>query len=165
MKPAWPSSASSEAVLRTSVISICSVRGRETFVRKYFNGMKGRAKTPRSLSYGGAGYGKHKRPDLSNRPSCSTRCGLAAPAPTIAAVQKALVFVSRCQRNFESPDTGSLRGQEESRRGFLLYVRGGRRRGRGRQHAQRRLAGRYGSMTYSGLKSMIYAGLKADDPG
>jgi squalene-hopene/tetraprenyl-beta-curcumene cyclase len=54
------------------------------------------------LSYGGAGYGKHKRPDLSNTQFFIEALRAVGDGPNDEAVQKALVFVSRCQ-NLESP--------------------------------------------------------------
>ena len=55
-----------------------------------------------NVVYGGAGYGGEQaaRP-LEHRLSASRPCERPAPAPTIEAMKKALVFVSRCQ-NLES---------------------------------------------------------------
>jgi squalene-hopene/tetraprenyl-beta-curcumene cyclase len=52
-------------------------------------------------AYGGAGYGKHKRPDLSNTSFLIDALRAAGNGPDDEAVQRALVFVSRCQ-NLES---------------------------------------------------------------
>ena len=55
-----------------------------------------------SYNYGGAGYGKHKRPDLSNTSFLIDALRAAGNGPDDEAMRKALVFVSRCQ-NLESP--------------------------------------------------------------
>ena len=50
-----------------------------------------------NVSYGGAGYGKKERPDLSNTQFLVEALRAAGNGPDDANVQKALVFVSRCQ--------------------------------------------------------------------
>jgi len=50
-----------------------------------------------STSYGGAGYGKHKRPDLSNTSFLIEALQAAGTGPDDEAMKKALIFVSRCQ--------------------------------------------------------------------
>jgi squalene-hopene/tetraprenyl-beta-curcumene cyclase len=135
------------------------LRQAETFVRK-FQWDERTGKDPSDLSYGGAGYGKHKRPDLSNTAfllDALRSCGAGADDP---AVQKALVFVSRCQ-NFESPHNTAPFAAKNPDGGFYYTCAAG-----GVSAAGNTPNGglrSYGSMTYSGLKSMIYAGLKADD--
>ncbi len=52
---------------------------------------------PSSPNYGGAGYGKSKRPDLSNTSFLLDALKAAGNGPDDPAVQKALIFVSRCQ--------------------------------------------------------------------
>ncbi len=132
----------------------------EAFVRK-FQWDESLGKGPSDLSYGGAGYGKHKRPDLSNTAfllDALRSCGAGAEDP---AVQKALVFVSRCQ-NFESPHNTTPMAAKNPDGGFYYTCAAG-----GVSAAGTTPNGglrSYGSMTYSGLKSMIYAGLKPDDP-
>src|SRR3972149_1911477 len=54
-----------------------------------------------SMSYGGAGYGSHSRPDLSNTAFLIEALHSVGAESNDAALQKALVFVSRCQ-NLES---------------------------------------------------------------
>src|SRR3972149_6028059 len=51
--------------------------------------------------YGGAGYGRNKRPDLSNTNFFLDALKAAGNGPQDEAVKKALIFVSRCQ-NLES---------------------------------------------------------------
>jgi squalene-hopene/tetraprenyl-beta-curcumene cyclase len=136
------------------------LRPAEAFVRK-FQWDENMGKDPSDLSYGGAGYGKHKRPDLSNTAfllDALRSCGAGADDP---AVQKALVFVSRCQ-NFESPHNTAPFAAKNPDGGFYYTCAAGGvspagNTSNGGLHS-------YGSMTYSGLKSMIYAGVQADDP-
>lgn len=113
------------------------------------------------LYYGGVGYGAMSRPDLS----CTQYfidalhdMGAEADDP---ALQKALVFVSRCQ-NFDSGETAS--GEEDSPEndgGFIYTCVGEGQSPAGETDAGLRS---YGSITYAGLKSLIYAGLTPDDP-
>lgn len=158
----------------------------ERFIRKN-QWDESRKKESGDLYYGGEGYGGDSRPDLSNTAymlDALKRCGAKKDDP---ALQKALVFVSRCQ-NAESshnttkfatlnPDGGfyytccesgggrpqarQSRGGDGGRGG-----RGGRGGGGGEQNRTLPNGGlrSYGSMSYAGLKSMIYCGLDENDP-
>ncbi len=112
--------------------------------------------------YGGAGYGKHKRPDLSNTQFLLDALKAAGAGPDDPAVKKALVFVSRCQ-NLETEHNTLPFAAKNPDGGFYYTPAAG-----GQSEAGPPLPGgglrSYGSMTYAGLKSMIYAGVKADDP-
>jgi squalene-hopene/tetraprenyl-beta-curcumene cyclase len=111
--------------------------------------------------YGGLGYGGGDgRPDLSNTAfmiEALHDSGLPADDP---ALQKALVFVSRCQ-NLKSEFNDQPWADKINDGGFI-YTSGG---GRGRAEGKGAAGGipSTAGMTYSGLKSMIYAGLKPDD--
>ncbi len=114
-----------------------------------------------SYSFGGAGYGKHKRPDLSNTSFLIDALRAAGSGPDDEAVKKALVFVSRCQ-NLETEHNTTKFSSKNPDGGFYYTVAAG-----GGSKAGQTPAGglrSYGSMTYAGLKSMIYAGLQPDDP-
>ncbi|MBN2581031.1 MAG: terpene cyclase/mutase family protein [Pirellulales bacterium] len=114
-----------------------------------------------SYYYGGAGYGKHKRPDLSNTQFFLEALKASGTKPDDAAVQRALVFVSRCQ-NLESAHNTTPFPVKNPDGGFYYTPAAG-----GVSQAGTLPDGglrSYGSMTYAGLKSMIYAGVKADDP-
>ena len=118
-------------------------------------------KTPADMSYGGAGYGKHKRPDLSNTSFFIDALKNAGTDPNDPALEKALTFVERCQ-NFESASNSSPFAAKNPDGGFFYTAAAG-----GESKAGETPQGglrSYGSMTYAGLKSMIYAGLKPDDP-
>jgi len=111
--------------------------------------------------YGGAGYGKHKRPDLSNTHFLLEALRAAGAGPEDEAVQKALIFVSRCQ-NLESEHNTLPFPAKNPDGGFYYTPAAG-----GVSQAGNTPEGglrSYGSMTYAGLKSMLYAGLTADDP-
>ncbi|MBU4272092.1 MAG: terpene cyclase/mutase family protein [Planctomycetes bacterium] len=114
-----------------------------------------------SPSFGGAGYGKHKRPDLSNTQFLIDALRAAGAGPDDEAMQKALAFVSRCQ-NLESEHNTLSFPAKNPDGGFYYTPAAG-----GQSQAGETPSGglrSYGSMTYAGLKSMIYAGVKSDDP-
>lgn len=120
-----------------------------------------RGKQKDDLSYGGVGYGGPSRPDLSNTAfvlDALKACGAGEDDP---AIQKALVFVSRCQ-NLESEHNTTQFANKINDGGFYYTCVVGRQ-GEDRQTPAGGLRS-YASMTYSGLKSMIYAGLTKDDP-
>jgi squalene-hopene/tetraprenyl-beta-curcumene cyclase len=113
--------------------------------------------------YGGAGYGGRSRPDLSNTSffmEALHDTGLPADDPNL---KKALVFVSRCQ-NLKGEFNDQPWAGKVNDGGFIYSAAaGGVSMTVPPTDANGGLRS-YGSMTYAGLKSMIYAGLKADDP-
>jgi squalene-hopene/tetraprenyl-beta-curcumene cyclase len=114
-----------------------------------------------SMNYGGAGYGNHKRPDLSNTAflvDALHELGAGADDP---AIQRALVFVSRSQ-NMESQHNTTPFAAKVNDGGFYYTPAAGGSSQAGGDAATGLRS--YGSMTYAGLKSMIYCGVKADDP-
>jgi squalene-hopene/tetraprenyl-beta-curcumene cyclase len=114
-----------------------------------------------SMSYGGAGYGSHERPDLSNTSFLVDALHEIGRGEDDPALQKALLFISRCQ-NLESEHNTSPHAAKVNDGGFYYTVAAG-----GQSQAGETPEGglrSYGSMTYAGLKSMIYAGLSRDDP-
>lgn len=112
--------------------------------------------------YGGAGYGRTgDRPDLSNTVFFLDALQAAGARKDDPAVQKALVFLSRCQ-NLESAHNTTKFAPLVNDGGFYYTPAAG-----GNSQAGNNPNGglrSYGSMTYAGLKSMIYAGLTPDDP-
>lgn len=113
--------------------------------------------------YGGAGYFFGKRPDLSNTQlmlDALKDSGLPSSDP---AYQKALVFITRCQMLGEKNDQKFARGATNG--GFIYTAANGGDSKAGTEVVNGRKELRsYGSMTYAGFKSMLYAGLKKDDP-
>ncbi len=88
--------------------------------------------------YGGAGYGREKRPDLSNTAFMIDALKEAGNGPDDEAMKKALVFVSRCQ-NLESEYNNTPAAAKKPRRRLLLHACR-RRPERRRQAAQWRPA-------------------------
>lgn len=120
-------------------------------------------KDPTDMSYGGAGYGSASRPDLSNTSFLIDALHAVGRGKDDPAMQKALIFVSRCQ-NLESAKNTSPFAAKVNDGGFYYTVAGD---GGNPEPAGKTPNGglrSYGSMTYSGLKSMIYAGVDRDDP-
>jgi len=111
------------------------------------------------VSYGGAGYGGKRRPDLSNTAFLVEALKSAGAEADDQALQQALVFVSRCQ-NLESEHNTSPLATKVNDGGFYYTVAGG---GQGPESADGQGLRSYGTMTYAGLKSMIYAGVGPDD--
>ncbi len=120
-----------------------------------------RGKEKSDVFYGGAGYGGRSRPDLSNTAFLVEALRKAGAGPDDEAIQKALVFVSRCQNLESEHNTTPFAGKVND--GGFYYTPVVGRQDEERQTAAGGLRS-YGSMTYSGLKSMVYAGLKEDDP-
>lgn len=112
-------------------------------------------------AYGGAGYGSHGRPDMSNTSFMLDALTDLGNGPDDEAIQKALRFVSRSQ-NLDSPANDTPHADKIDDGGFYYTPAAG-----GETKAGTTDGGglrSYGSMTYAGLKSMIYAGLTAEDP-
>ncbi len=138
------------------------LRGAEKFARgAQFNEENGSKREDEN--FGGVGYGAEKstRPDLSNTQFFVEALREIGAKEDDQALQDALVFVSRCQ-NLESeanPVAGQTRGDD----GGFFYTFVSPDENPAGQEASGGLRS-YGSMTYAGLKSLIYAGLTADDP-
>lgn len=127
---------------------------------------EGEGVTPSDTAYGGAGYGSHSRPDLSNTSFLVEALHELGNDADDEAIQKALKFVARTQNL--SPPEGAAAGNDTAHGekigdgGFYYTPAAG-----GESKAGEEVNGglrSYGSMTYAGLKSMIYAGLTPEDP-
>lgn len=115
-----------------------------------------------SVQFGGAGYGRSMdRPDLSNTAFMLDALQAAGVGKDDPAFQKALVFVSRCQ-NLESQDNTTPFASKLNDGGFYYTPAAGGQSPAGKDDNGGLRS--YGSMTYTGLRSMIYAGVGADDP-
>lgn len=114
-----------------------------------------------NVMFGGAGYGKSQRPDLSNTAFLLDALKAAGVKEDDPAMKNALVFVSRCQ-NLESEFNTTPFASKVNDGGFYYTpAAGGNSQAGPTENGGLRS---YASMTYTGLKSMIYAGVKADDP-
>ena len=131
--------------------------------------------TPDHPFYGGAGYGNHGRPDMSNTQFLVQALHDAGVDPDDEAFQRAVAFLDKC-RNVDANDTyspGAL-----SNDGGMIYATsidkdhiGVPESKANPQEMDEALKGQpvsglrsYGSMTYAGFKSFLYADLDRDDP-
>ncbi len=112
---------------------------------------------PDDMEYGGIGYGGDTRPDLSNTQFFLDALVASGASKDDPAIQKALVFVSRCQ-NLESEHNTQVWAASSPDGGFV-YTTESSTAGETESGGLRS----YASMTYAGFKSMIYAGLTKDD--
>ena len=123
-----------------------------------------RGKKEDSDYYGGAGYaGDKSRPDLSNTAFFLEALNQAGVPKDDPAFKKAAVFVGRCQ-NLKS-EFNTAEWAAKANDGSFIYTgaNGGENR-RTDGDGVRTDTGGYGSMTYAGVKSMIYCGVGKDDP-
>ncbi len=112
--------------------------------------------------YGGFGYGKRERPDGSNMQVALDALHDAGVKPGDPAYAAAVAFASRLQNRSESNDQ-KWAGNDG---GFIYTDADGGNSPAGDSTGPdgQKMFRSYGSMTYAGLKSMIYAGLSKDDP-
>ncbi len=124
---------------------------------------EGEGKTPADPFYGGAGYGQHKRPDLSNTQMMLEALRDSGLPPDDPAYRRALVFIQRCQMLGETNDQPFAQGSSQG--GFIYSPVGAGESKAETVDVDGRVELRcYGSMTYAGFKSLLYAGLTRDDP-
>lgn len=124
-------------------------------------------KNKSDLDYGGVSYGTKGRPDLSNTSYLVEALVAAGNGPEDEALKKALVFISRCQ-NLESEHNTTALAAKVNDGGFYYSVAESEAKeakdGKGKQQSPEGGLRSYGSMSYAGMKSMLYAGLTAEDP-
>jgi squalene-hopene/tetraprenyl-beta-curcumene cyclase len=118
---------------------------------------------PSDPSYGGAGYGAGGRADLSNTAYLLEALESAGVEGNDEAVKKALIFVSRCQ-NLESEHNTLPFAAKNPDGGFIYTPAVGGVSAAGRPAQDESALRSYGSMSYAGLKSMIYANVDDSDP-
>lgn len=157
-----------ETAIALMALTACNSDGRHddtiAAARRFISGIQwddDEGKTEADPAYGGAGYGSHKRPDLSNTAFLIEALKAAGAGEDDPAIQRALIFVSRTQ-NLEGPHNTLPFAAKNPDGGFYYTPANG-----GESQAGETPAGglrSYGSMTYAGLKSMIYAGVAKDDP-
>jgi squalene-hopene/tetraprenyl-beta-curcumene cyclase len=113
--------------------------------------------------YGGAGYDSKSRPDLSNTQFFLDALVAAGVPKDDPAYKKAMVFVSRCQNLKGEHNDRPWAGKRDD--GSFVYsaAGGGATKVQDEPDAEGGLPG-YGSMTYAGIKSLIYCGVSKDDP-
>jgi squalene-hopene/tetraprenyl-beta-curcumene cyclase len=139
------------------------IKGCEAYV-KGLQWDDGEGKGAADPAYGGAGYGRKGRPDLSNTQFMIEALRTIGASENDPAIQKALVFVSRTQNLVGPENTAPFaeKNANASDEGGFYYTpaAGGESQAGGSPEGGLRS---YGSMTYAGLKSMIFAGLTKDD--
>lgn len=136
------------------------LRKAEAFDKKIqWDGDEGHGES--SMSYGGAGYGSHSRPDLSNTSFLIESLRAAGAEADDPALEKALVFVSRCQNLESQYNTTEFAGKVNDGGFYYTIAAGGSSQAGTTPDGGLRS---YGSMTYAGLKSMIFCGVGTDDP-
>jgi squalene-hopene/tetraprenyl-beta-curcumene cyclase len=134
------------------------IKGADTYIRGLQ--AEGLKEGPANVAYGGVGYGGSTRPDLSNTAFLIDALKAAGAEADDKAIQEALVFVSRCQ-NLESAHNTTEWAAKDPDGGFYYTPLAGK--GPDAEKTVKGALPSYGSMTYSGLKSMIYAGVGSDD--
>jgi len=120
--------------------------------------------------FGGAGYGNRGRPDLSNTQMMLEALYDAGLSPDEPAFQRSLAFLSKTQNlsmtnaaPWASNDGGFVYTPANNGESLASEAAGDGRYGENIPRDQPRSLRSYGSMTYAGFKSMLYAGLSADD--
>lgn len=166
--------------------SAAALRNGVRFIRgvQYHEGSTGGAEAPgfnepvgyNHPYYGGVGYGKHGRPDLSNLGFFLQALHDAGVSSEDPAIERAKVFLSRVQMLDETNDMAYADGSDQG--GFIYAtvpnlesVDGRAGQSQAGDIIERAADGgsitrlrAYGSMTYVGFKSLIYADLDPDDP-
>ena len=134
---------------------------------------QGEGVRPEQDWFGGVGYGSRGRPDLSNTQMMLEALHESGASADDPAVQRALAFVARCQNvrseggpawaNAGGADGGFVYTVANGGESFASEAAGEGRFGEKMPEGTRALRS-YGSMTYAGYKSMLFAGLGRDDP-
>lgn len=123
---------------------------------------EGETITPKHVWYGGSGYGRHKRPDLSNTQMMLEALKQSGLPPTDPVFKKAMRFIDRCQMSSETNDQLFARAAADG--GFIYSPHGGGESKAGTVVVDGTpMLRSYGSMTYAGFKSMLYADVSRDD--
>ena len=118
-------------------------------------------KNKEDLNYGGAGYGNKSRPDLSNTSFLIDALKSVGTSENDEAMQRALLFVSRCQNLESVHNTTPFSGLIKDGGFYYTPAAGGESQAGKEPNGGLRS---YASMTYAGLKSMIFAGVQKEDP-
>jgi squalene-hopene/tetraprenyl-beta-curcumene cyclase len=139
------------------------IRNATKFLRTLQTGDDGKVESG-DVRFGGLGYDGKGRPDMSNTQYFLEALQAAGVAKNDPAVQRALVFVNRCQNlPGEHNDQPFAAKTSDDDRGGLVYNPidpDKNDRDRTPQGGLRSA----GAMTYGGLKSFLYAGVSKDDP-
>jgi squalene-hopene/tetraprenyl-beta-curcumene cyclase len=119
---------------------------------------------PKDPKFGGVGYGGPERPDLSNTAYFVDALKAIDTPPDDPAIQRALVFVSRCQ-NLKGQWNDTKFGGLIDDGGFYYVIPTDKvDTSDTERYAENGGLRSSGSMTYAGFKSLLYAGLTKKDP-
>ena len=123
----------------------------------------GEGHTTTSSFFGGQGYGSHKRPDASNTSFYQDALKAVGEDSESASMQNAAMFMARCQNLQTRHNTAgwAAKATAEDRGGFI-YTGVGEGESKAGETPEGGLRS-YASMTYAGLKSMLYAGVDQND--
>lgn len=113
-------------------------------------------------AYGSFGYGNSKRGDLSNTGFSLEALKALGVEENSPAWKNAMLFIKRCQDNDETNDAVEMKGGDNT--GGFVYLPGDSEFGKVKARGGKELPKPYGNMTYMAVKSLIYAGVKKDDP-
>ena len=114
-------------------------------------------------TFGGIGYGSDRRPDLSNTQFALEALNEMGLAEDSDVYKNAIKFLERCQNRAASNDTVGTDHKSTEDGGFAYAPRDTKALVVEGEDGAKSYSS-YGSMTYAGIKSYIYAGLTADDP-
>ncbi len=115
--------------------------------------------------FGGVGYNGTERPDLSNTQFFVEALLAAGVSKDDPAVRNAMKFISRCQNlPGETNDRPFAKLTTDDDKGGLTYNPADADNTNSPNRTPAGGLRSAGSMTYSGLKSFLYAGLSRDDP-
>ena len=135
----------------------------EAFVRGLQIGSDGKV-GPDDPEYGGVGYSGRERPDLSNTAYLMEALHSVGAGGDDPAMQRALAFVSRCQNLDAQWNDTQFAGKVDDGGFYYLIPTQAVDPSEDERYTENGGLRSYGSMTYSGFKSLVYAGLKKDDP-
>ena len=133
---------------------------------KYVKGVQdANGKDDKELKFGGAGYNAGTRPDTSNTGFFIEALMAAGAKPDDPALKKAITFLSRAQNlSGEYNDQPFAKKTDKDNEGGFVYnafeqdnEKSGKRTEAGGLRSE-------GGMTYTGLKSFLYAGVDKKDP-
>lgn len=115
-------------------------------------------------AYGGVGYDGRGRPDLSNTHFFVEALIAAGVSKDDPAIKKAVVYVGRCQnlKGEHNPLPFAAKAAAEDKGGFV-YTPSEADAKKGKNVTPAGGLRSYGSMSYAGLKSLLYAGVGKDD--
>jgi len=110
--------------------------------------------------YGGFGYDGKSRPDLSNTSFALEALQAAGIPSTDPVFKRASTYITRSQDRKSEQQDQSWPGMNND--GSFVYVVPNSKQAAGKKDATPGAG--YASITYAGIKSMIYAGVAKDDP-